>query len=75
MSTKKKVVERTLLYSFLLKEALKRLIIEIRGNEDLFLRREGFAFPCLHSDDNGEWFSIAIGGFKVDGRGTAGCLQ
>lgn len=38
MSTKKKVVERTLLYSFLLKEALKRLIIEIRGNEDLFLR-------------------------------------
>lgn len=43
MSTKKKVFERTLLYSCLLKEALKRLIIEIRENEDLFLRRERFA--------------------------------
>lgn len=47
MSTKKEVFERTLLYSCLLKEALKRLIIEIRENEDLFLRQERFAFPCL----------------------------
>lgn len=46
-SSKRKVFEKALLYSCPLKEALKRLIIEIHRNEGLFLGREWFASLCL----------------------------